>query len=87
MTYQPDIRTEEKSRLQSFMQNVQKRNSQEIEFLQAVQDVAESLLPFIENHPHYKKHKILERMVEPEKVIMFRVPWMRDNGEIEINRS
>lgn len=75
------------SRLEMFMQDVEKRNSNEPEFLQAVRDVSESLLPFIEQTPRYQKHKILERIIEPERVIMFRVPWVKDNGEIEVNRG
>lgn len=87
MTNPPDVLSNERLKLETFMKTVQHRNPNEVEFLQAVQDVAESLLPFIENNPQYKNNKILERMVEPEKVIMFRVPWMRDNGEIEVNRG
>lgn len=87
MTNPPDVISNDKLKLETFMKTVQHRNPNEVEFLQAVQDVAESLLPFIENNPQYKNNKILERMVEPEKVIMFRVPWMRDNGEIEVNRG
>jgi glutamate dehydrogenase/leucine dehydrogenase len=57
------------------------------EFHQAVREVAESILPFLERNPHYRKAKILERMVEPERVIIFRVPWRNDRGEIEVNRG
>lgn len=71
----------------SFMQKIEFRNSHEPEFLQAVQEVAMSIIPFIGKNLQYKKNKILERMVEPEKVIMFRVPWLNDKGEIEINRG
>lgn len=87
MTNTTDAVSTDRIKLEMFMKKVQSRNEHEIEFLQAVQDVAESLLPFIEKNPRYQKHKILERMIEPERVIMFRVPWMRDNGEIEINRG
>ena len=71
----------------SFMQKMRKRNPHEVEFLQAVQDVSESLIPYIETHTKYKTHKILERIAEPERVIIFRVPWMNDRGEIEVNRG
>jgi glutamate dehydrogenase (NADP+) len=71
----------------TFMGKVEKRNSHEPEFIQAVNDVAESLIPFIEENPKYKQKKILERIVEPERVIIFRVPWLNDKGEIEINRG
>ena len=87
MTNSPEAVSNDKLKLETFMKKVQGRNAHEGEFLQAVQDVAESLLPFIEKNPRYSKNKILERMIEPERVIMFRVPWMRDNGEIEINRG
>lgn len=63
------------------------RNGNEPEFLQAVHEVAEVIIPFIEANPKYQGKKLLERMVEPERVIMFRVPWVDDNGEIQINRG
>lgn len=74
-------------KVETFMHNVRQRNPHEPEFLQAVHDVAESIIPFIEKHPKYKHHKILERIAEPERVIMFRVPWLNDKGGIEINRG
>ena len=70
-----------------FMEKLKEKNHGEKEFHQAVQEVAESLMPFIEKKPKYKKAKILERIAEPERVIMFRVPWLDDNGEIQINRG
>ncbi|MBN1599369.1 MAG: NADP-specific glutamate dehydrogenase [Bacteroidales bacterium] len=70
-----------------FMAKVIARNPNESEFHQAVQEVVESLMPFIEDNPKYKYGKILERMVEPERVISFRVPWVDDNGEIHVNRG
>ena len=70
-----------------FMENIIAKNHGEKEFHQAVQEVAESVMPFIEKNPKYKKAKILERIAEPERVIMFRVPWLDDNGEIQINRG
>jgi glutamate dehydrogenase/leucine dehydrogenase len=57
----------------------------EKEFHQAVCEVAESIMPFIDENPKYKKHKILERLIIPERVVMFRVPWIDDTGEIQIN--
>ncbi|MFD1630903.1 NADP-specific glutamate dehydrogenase [Pseudopedobacter beijingensis] len=63
------------------------RNAAEPEFLQAVTEVAESVLPYIEKHPIYKNNKIFERIAEPERVIMFRVPWIDDKGEIQVNRG
>jgi len=70
-----------------FMAKVIAQNPGESEFHQAVQEVVESLMPFIDENPKYRNAKILERMVEPERVIMFRVPWLDDNGEIQINRG
>jgi glutamate dehydrogenase (NADP+) len=69
------------------MAKVMQRNPNEPEFHQAVQEVLDSLTAFIEAHPKYKKHKVLERLVEPERVIMFRVPWIDDKGEIQVNRG
>ncbi|MEO9022609.1 MAG: NADP-specific glutamate dehydrogenase [Ginsengibacter sp.] len=75
------------NKVQTFMKELTRKNPHEPEFLQAAYDVAESIIPFIETHPTYKKHKILERIAEPERVIMFGVPWLNDKGEIEINRG
>ncbi|MFN5387436.1 MAG: NADP-specific glutamate dehydrogenase [Bacteroidota bacterium] len=71
----------------AFMQQVIARNPGEIEFHQAVHEVAEAVIPFLEEHPKYKKARILERIVEPERVIMFRVPWIDDKGEFQVNRG
>ncbi len=70
-----------------FMQRVQAKNPNETEFLQAVQEVVESIWPVIESTPRYRSGKILDRIVEPERVIMFRVPWMDDQGEVHVNRG
>ncbi|HTX88331.1 MAG TPA: NADP-specific glutamate dehydrogenase [Bacteroidales bacterium] len=70
-----------------FMAKVIAKNPGEKEFHQAVMEVAESLIPFIEENPKYKAAKILERISEPERVILFRVPWMDDKGEIQINKG
>jgi len=69
------------------MQLAEQRNGNEPEFLQAVREVAEKVIPFIEANPKYKDAKILERMIEPERVIMFRVPWVDDKGEFQVNRG
>jgi len=66
---------------------VVKRNPGEVEFHQAVQEVAESVAPVLEKHPEFKKARILERVVEPERQIMFRVPWMDDKGDVHVNRG
>ena len=74
-------------KVKKFMEAVIAKNKGEVEFHQAVQEVVETLIPFIDEHPKYKEAKILERMVEPERVIIFRVSWLNDKGEIEINRG
>ena len=73
--------------VQNFMNEVASQNPHEPEFIQAVQEVAETVIPFIANHPKYAEEKILKRMVEPERVIMFRVPWMDDHGNVQVNRG
>ena len=70
-----------------FMANLIAKNPGEKEFHQAVQEVVESLAPYILENPVLQKMKILERIAEPERVIMFRVPWLNDKGEIEINKG
>jgi glutamate dehydrogenase (NADP+) len=70
-----------------FMAMVRAKNAGEKEFLQAVEEVAKSLALVLERRPEYRKAKILERIVEPERVIMFRVPWIDDRGEFHVNRG
>jgi len=70
-----------------FMNKVVAKNPGETEFHQAVQEVVESLWDYLQAHPHYLHAKILERITEPERVVMFRVPWRNDRGEVEINRG
>ncbi len=76
-----------KSKIKGFMDLVKQRNQYEPEFLQAVEEVAETVIPYIVNHEIYSGKNILLRMVEPERVIMFRVPWVDDSGEITVNRG
>jgi len=71
----------------AFMENVIAKNPAEAEFHQAVEEVVESLWPVLEKRPEYRKHKIMERICEPERVIMFRVPWVDDKGEVQVNRG
>jgi glutamate dehydrogenase (NADP+) len=73
--------------LKDFMAKIIAKNSGEIEFHQAVHEVVETLIPFIEENPQYKEAKILERIAEPERVILFRVAWVDDKGEIQINKG
>ncbi|MCI2229478.1 NADP-specific glutamate dehydrogenase [Polaribacter sp. MSW13] len=75
------------SKINAFMNYVKERNSNEPEFLQAVHEVAETVIPFIEKNSKYQGKKLLERMVEPERTLMFRVPWVDDSGETQINRG
>ncbi|WP_324293019.1 NADP-specific glutamate dehydrogenase [Marinifilum fragile] len=70
-----------------FMDNLISKTPGEIEFHQAVHEVVESLIPFLEENPKYKTAKILQRISEPERVIIFRVPWVDDKGEIQVNRG
>ncbi|KAA0007202.1 MAG: glutamate dehydrogenase, partial [Thermoplasmata archaeon] len=70
-----------------FMEKVIEKNPGEKEFHQAVREVVESIMPVVKKNPKYQKEKILERIVEPERVIMFRVTWEDDNGEIHVNRG
>ena len=74
-------------RVEQFMARIKAKNPAEPQFHQAVQEVAETLIPFIEEHPKYRYSKILDRIAEPERIVIFRVPWMNDKGEVEINRG
>jgi glutamate dehydrogenase (NADP+) len=73
--------------IKSLIAEVKAKNQGESEFHQAVEEVAESLTIVLEKHPEYRSAKILERIIEPERVIMFRVPWVDDQGEIHVNRG
>ena len=75
------------TKIKQFMANVIAKNPGEKEFHQAVEEVIASIMPFVEKKPKYQEAKILERLVEPERVIMFRVPWFDDKGEVQINRG
>jgi len=70
-----------------FMAGVQAKNPAQPEFIQAVEEVVSSLMPVLDRHPQYREAKILERVVEPERVIMFRVPWVDDAGKVQVNRG
>ena len=72
---------------EELMTHVRVKNPGETEFHQAVSEVVQSLAPVLERHPEYVDNKILERLVEPERVIVFRVPWVDDAGEIQVNRG
>ncbi|MCW7761366.1 NADP-specific glutamate dehydrogenase [Photorhabdus luminescens] len=73
--------------LSSFLGSIQRRDEYQPEYLQAVREVFTSLWPFLEQNPKYREHSLLERMVEPERVIQFRVCWVDDQGKVQVNRA
>ncbi|HPP81890.1 MAG TPA: Glu/Leu/Phe/Val dehydrogenase dimerization domain-containing protein, partial [Deltaproteobacteria bacterium] len=73
--------------MEDFLKRCEECNPGEREFLQAVSEVVKSVKPVLDKHPEYRKEKILERMVEPERVVIFRVPWVDDRGEVQVNRG
>ena len=76
-----------KQKIEAFLDQVKANNGHEPEFLQAVHEVAETVIPFIEDNPKYQDKLLLERMVEPERTIIFRVPWVDDKGQPQVNRG
>jgi glutamate dehydrogenase (NADP+) len=74
-------------KMDAFLEYVQARDPNQPEFFEAVMEVYESIKPALDRHPEYRQAKLLERIVEPERVVMFRVPWMDDAGEIHVNRG
>lgn len=76
-----------KDKIDAFMAKVLAKDAHEPVFIQAVREVAEAIIPFIENNPKYKNSNLLERMIEPERTIIFRVPWIDDNGNVRVNRG
>lgn len=75
------------AQIDAFMDKVRAKNGHEAEFLQAVQEVAEAVIPYIAENPKYDRENILERIVEPERTIIFRVPWLDDKGNRQVNRG
>lgn len=73
--------------IKEFLEQLKAKNPAQPEFIQAATEIMQSLVPVLERHPKYIKHKILERITEPERVVMFRVPWLNDKGEIQVNRG
>ena len=73
--------------LLSVLDGLKARNAHEPEFLQAVEEVLESLEPVVDADPRYEQQNIIGRMVEPERVVMFRVPWVDDQGKVQVNRG
>ena len=74
-------------RLETFMKELKQRNPYQPEFHQAVQEFVEAVLPFIDENPKYQQHKLLERITEPDRIIQFRVSWVDDRGEVQINKG
>ena len=70
-----------------FMNYVEGKNPGEKEFLQAVDEVVESLWDYLKENPHYVQARVLDRLVEPERVLTFRVPWLDDQGNVQVNRG
>ena len=73
--------------LQSVFDGLKQRNADQPEFLQAVEEVLESLVPVVESRPELQKAAIIERIVEPERIVMFRVSWVDDQGKVQVNRG
>lgn len=79
--------TNHSKEVNDFLEQIQKKNQHEEEFLQAVREVAETIIPYMGKHPKYKEANILERICEPERVIIFRVPWVDDKNRVQVNRG
>jgi len=75
------------AQIDAFMEAVKAKDGHEVEFLQAVEEVAEAIIPFMEDNPKYKGKLLLERMILPERTLLFRVPWIDDNGDFQVNRG
>ena len=73
--------------VEEFVAKISQKNAHEKEFIQAVSEVAETIVPYVEQNKKYKEANILERMCEPERVIIFRVPWQDKDGNIQVNRG
>lgn len=76
-----------KAQIEEFMNKVKAKDGHEPEFMQAVEEVAEAIIPFIGENPKYAGKNLLERIIEPERTILFRVPWIDDNGDTQVNRG
>ena len=73
--------------IEQFMESLTSKNPEQVEFHQAVKEVIESIWDFLQDNPQYLHANILDRIVEPERVILFRVPWVDDQGNIKVNRG
>lgn len=72
---------------EAFLAQVASRNPHQPEFIQAVSEVIASIWPYVERHPRYLQHGLLERLVEPERLVQFRVSWVDDQGQVQVNRG
>jgi len=81
------VNARDKRSLQEFMDSVTRRNANEKEFLQAVGEIASDIVPFINANPEYQGHNLMERLVEPDRVVIFRVTWEDDSGRLQVNRG
>lgn len=81
------MQNEFQSEINTFVTKVKEKHGHEAEFIQAVEEVAEAVIPYMSNHPKYAENNIFERIVEPERTIIFRVPWIDDNGKYHVNRG
>ena len=79
--------SDQRNKLEHFMSGVERRNPGETEFLQAVREFAETVIPFMDEHPQYREESILERMTEPDRIVTFRVCWEDDDNKIRVNRA
>ncbi|WP_296752155.1 Glu/Leu/Phe/Val dehydrogenase dimerization domain-containing protein, partial [Thiobacillus sp.] len=70
-----------------FIRRAAERNPGQAEYLQAVTEVVESLWPFVSQHPKYAEHGLLDRLIEPERIVIFRVSWVDDHGDVQVNRG
>ncbi|MBU4486791.1 MAG: NADP-specific glutamate dehydrogenase, partial [Candidatus Delongbacteria bacterium] len=70
-----------------YMDILMSKDPNQPEFIQAAQEVIETIIPVLEKHPEYVEAKIVERMIEPERTIIFRVPWVDDKGKVQVNRA
>jgi glutamate dehydrogenase (NADP+) len=87
ITLAPPVTKAPAEYINDVMNSVRTKNPAEPEFHQAVKEVLDTLSPALEKHPEYQKMRILERFVEPERVVMFRVPWVDDEGHVQVNRG
>lgn len=81
------LTTSHEEQLTAFMDNIRRKNPNEPEFHQAVQEWAETIVPFVEHNPKYKSYGILERVTEPDRVISFRITWVDDNNQVQVNKG